>query len=90
MKVILGESATKALLFYVGEPNPETFEAKLHAILGEGASLIILDVKKRMASVPSENKHRRLGLRAWSGWARNVLDGASLVGPRFPLATRVS
>jgi hypothetical protein len=48
LRSILGESGAEAILFYIGEPNPDTFESKLRAILGNGSPLIIQEVKRQM------------------------------------------
>ena len=47
LSTILGESGAKAILFYIGEPVPETFETKLRSILGNGSALIIQELKRR-------------------------------------------
>lgn len=58
MKSILGDSGANAILFYTGEPNPETFEAKLRSILGEGAQLILQEIKRRSNTDPDSRKRR--------------------------------
>jgi hypothetical protein len=44
---VLGDSAAKAILFYIGEPDPKTFETKLRSILGPGAAIVLEDLKRR-------------------------------------------
>lgn len=61
LKTILGDSGAKAILFYVGEPTPETFEAKLRSILGDGAPIIIEELKRRTGAEGSPHKHHWLG-----------------------------
>jgi hypothetical protein len=58
MKNILGESGAKAILFYTGEPNPETFDAKLRSILGEGAQLILEEIKRQSTAEAGSQKRR--------------------------------
>ncbi len=58
MKRILGDSGAKAILFYTGEPNPETFEAKLLSILGEGAQLILQEIKRQSSPEVGSSKRR--------------------------------
>jgi len=56
---IVGDSGASAILFYLGEPDPKTFEAKLAAIMGEGAAkLVMQDLQRRKGEVPSPHKHR--------------------------------
>jgi hypothetical protein len=57
LKSILGDSGAKAILFYTGEPDPETFDAKLRSILGDGAQLILQEVKRQ--STPEAGSHKR-------------------------------
>jgi len=57
MKKILGDSGAKAILFYTGEPDPETFEAKLTSILGEGAQFILQEIKRQ--NVPEADSAER-------------------------------
>jgi hypothetical protein len=47
LKKTIGESGAKAILFYVGTPDPSTFEAKLRSILGEGATIVLRELDKR-------------------------------------------
>jgi len=61
LRTILGDSGAKAILFYVGEPAPDTFETKLRSILGEGAPIIIQEVKRRTEAEGSTHKHHWLG-----------------------------
>jgi len=58
MKSILGDSGAQAILFYIGEPDPETFESKLRSILGEGAQLILSEIKRRTDSEAASPKRR--------------------------------
>ncbi|MDA4116709.1 MAG: hypothetical protein OK442_09190 [Thaumarchaeota archaeon] len=59
---IIGDSGANAILFYVGEPDPKTFESKLAAIVGEGAAkLVIQDIQKRSGEAPSPHKQRWFG-----------------------------
>jgi len=58
MKSILGDSGAKAILFYTGEPNPETFEAKLSSILGDGAQLILQEIKRQNNPQVGSSKRR--------------------------------
>jgi hypothetical protein len=58
MKNILGESGAKAILFYTGVPDPETFEAKLRSILGEGAQLILQEIKRQNNAEEGPHKRR--------------------------------
>lgn len=59
MSDIVGDSGASAILFYLGEPDPKTFEAKLAAIMGEGAAkLVMQDLQRRKGEVPSPHKHR--------------------------------
>ena len=69
---VLGESGSKAILFYVGEPNPETFEAKLKAILGEGAAIIMRELKKQEGGLVLHKHH-------WPGRALPFDFGRGLV-----------
>ncbi len=57
LKTVLGDSGAKAILFYVGEPTPDTFEAKLRSILGNGAPIILREVKRRIDAGSSATKH---------------------------------
>lgn len=58
MKNILGDSGAKAILFYTGEPNPETFDAKLRSIFGEGAQLILQEIKRQSTAEAGSQKRR--------------------------------
>jgi hypothetical protein len=58
MKSILGDSGAKAILFYTGEPDPETFEAKLSSILGDGAQMILQEIKRQDNPPAGSSKHR--------------------------------
>ncbi len=68
-----------AILFYLGEFDPSTFEAKLTSILGPGARIIIDDLNKRTGSTSVAQKHHWLGGHAmsvlqyqmsWWSWVR--------------------
>ena len=61
LSTILGDSGAKAILFYVGELSPDTFEAKLRAILGNGAALILQELKRQTEADGSPPKHHWLG-----------------------------
>jgi hypothetical protein len=61
LRTILGDSGAKAILFYVGEPSPDTFEAKLRSILGNGAPIIIQELKRRTEADGGHPKHHWLG-----------------------------
>jgi hypothetical protein len=66
---IVGDSGASAILFYLGEPDPKTFEAKLAAIMGEGAAkLVMQDLRRRKGEVPSPNKRRWFGGRSTGTW----------------------
>jgi len=58
MKSILGDSGARAILFYTGEPNPETFEAKLSSILGDGAQMILQEIKRQDNPQAGPSKRR--------------------------------
>jgi hypothetical protein len=61
LTTILGESGAKAILFYIGDVSPGTFEAKLHMILGEGAPIIIAEVKRRTETDTDPSKEHWVG-----------------------------
>ena len=61
LRTILGESGAKAILFYVGELSPDTFETKLRSILGDGAPLIMQELKARIEADGTPSKHHWLG-----------------------------
>jgi hypothetical protein len=61
LSAILGDSGAKAILFYIGEPTPETFETKLRSILGNGSALIIQELKRRTQAEVGHPKHRWFG-----------------------------
>ena len=66
---IIGDSGASAILFYLGEPDPKTFEAKLAAIMGEGAArLVIQDLKRRTQEAPAPDKHHWFGGRSADIW----------------------
>jgi hypothetical protein len=66
---IVGDSGASAILFYLGEPDPKTFESKLAAIMGEGAAkLVIQDLQRRSGDVPSPHKQRWFGGRSTGTW----------------------
>jgi hypothetical protein len=66
---IVGDSGASAILFYLGEPDPKTFESKLTAIVGEGAAkLIIQDIQRRGGEAPSPHKQRWFGGRSTGAW----------------------
>jgi len=57
LKTTLGDSGAKAILFYIGEPSPDTFETKLRSILGEGAQMILVELKRSSEKFPGPPKH---------------------------------
>jgi hypothetical protein len=57
LRDILGDSGSAAILFYLGEPDPQTFEAKLTKILGDGAKIIADDLKRRQGLLTPSHKH---------------------------------
>jgi len=61
LRTILGDSGEKAILFYVGELSPDTFEAKLRSILGNGAALILEELKRQTEADGGPPKHHWLG-----------------------------
>lgn len=61
LRTILGDSGAKAILFYIGDPTPDTFEAKLRSILGNGAGLITQELKRQTQAEAGHSKHRWLG-----------------------------
>lgn len=61
LKTILGDSGAKAILFYMGEFEPNTFETKLRSILGNGAPIIIQELKRRTEADPGLHKHHWFG-----------------------------
>jgi hypothetical protein len=65
LKNILGDSGARAILFYVGEPDPHTFETKLRSILGNGAPVVIPELKKRIDVGSASAKHHWLGGNGW-------------------------
>ncbi|HUI00329.1 MAG TPA: hypothetical protein VLX56_01720 [Nitrososphaerales archaeon] len=67
LEAILGESAAKAILYYVGEVDPDTFEAKVRSILGEGAAIVINEVRIETGMEPHK--------RRWLGRGRAFLSG---------------
>jgi hypothetical protein len=64
LRTILGDSGAKAILFYIGDPTPDTFEAKLRSILGNGAGLITQELKRQAQAEAGRSKHRWLGGRS--------------------------
>jgi hypothetical protein len=58
MRSILGDSAARDILFYTGEPNPETFEANLRSILREGARLVLQEIKRQSNTEAGSHKRR--------------------------------
>ena len=82
LETILGESAAKAVLFYVGEVEPATFEGKIRSILGEGAALVLDEVKRETQGEPQRHHWLGRGRSHCSGqrWGRG--DGLS-PGPSF-------
>ena len=64
LRTILGESGAKAILFYIGELSPDTFESKLRSILGNGAPIIIQEVNRQTGDDASHHKHHWLGGRS--------------------------
>jgi hypothetical protein len=75
---ILGESGAKAILFYVGDPSPETFGVKLRSILGDGANLILQELDREEKEHPSQHKRRWLRAVSRSGWS-GAGRGANLI-----------
>jgi hypothetical protein len=66
---IIGDSGASAILFYLGELDPKTFEAKLAAIMGEGAArLVIQDLRRRDEEAPAPHKRRWFGGRSVDIW----------------------
>ena len=63
---VLGESGARAVFFHVGLPNPATFEQDLSSFLGEGASVIIEELRTELQS-PAPAKKRRTSLRVIVG-----------------------
>ena len=61
LKTILGDSGAKAILFYVGEPTPDTFETKLRSILGRRRADNHQELKRRTEAEGSPHKHHWLG-----------------------------
>lgn len=45
---LLGKSAAATVLHYIGEPDPSTFETKLHAFFGKGAVIIMQTIEAKM------------------------------------------
>jgi hypothetical protein len=72
---ILGESGAKAIMFYVGEPNPETFGTKLRTILGEGASIVLLELDRQTKGAAVPRKRRWLRV-----YGRGTSTGMSRAG----------
>lgn len=64
LRTILGDSGAKAILFYVGELSPDTFEAKLRSILGNGAPLILQELKRLTEADGGQTKHHWFGGRS--------------------------
>ena len=58
LRTTLGDSGAKAILFYIGEPSPDTFETKLRSILGEGAQMILLELNRSSEKLPGPPKRR--------------------------------
>ena len=66
---IVGDSGASAILFYLGEPDPKTFETKLAAIMGAGAArLVIQDLQRRKEEAPAPHKHGWFGGRSTGTW----------------------
>jgi hypothetical protein len=63
LRTILGDSGGKAILFYIGEPNPDTFETKLRSIMGDGAQMILVELKRSSGKAPGPPKRRWFGGR---------------------------
>jgi hypothetical protein len=63
LRTILGDSGAKAILFYIGDPDPGTFEAKLRKILGNGAPIILQEIQRRIGGETVVHKHHWLGGR---------------------------
>ncbi len=64
LRTILGDSGAKAILFYLGEFDPQTFEGKIRSILGDGATIIILELRRRLDAQGIPHKHHWLGRNA--------------------------
>jgi hypothetical protein len=64
LKKILGESGAKAILYYTGEPRPDTFDAKLRSILGNGATIVLVEIKRQSEADGSSPKRHWLGGRS--------------------------
>lgn len=64
LKNILGDSGATAILFYIGETTPDTFETKLRSILGNGAPIVLQEVKRLTGAEGSQTKHHWLGGRS--------------------------
>ena len=47
LRELLGDSATNALISYIGTPEPETFLRKIYPILGSGAKICAEAAKRR-------------------------------------------
>jgi hypothetical protein len=60
---ILGDSGAKAILFYIGELTPETFETKLRSILGNGAPIILTELNRQVQDDAGPPKHHWLSGR---------------------------
>jgi hypothetical protein len=60
---ILGDSGAKAILFYIGELTPETFETKLRSILGNGAPIILTELTRQVQDDASPPTHHWLSGR---------------------------
>lgn len=70
LRRILGDSGAKALLFYLGDFGPENFEEKLHTILGDGAALVMNDLKgKGKGEGETEERHHWFG-----GFRKSVVE----------------
>jgi hypothetical protein len=61
LRTILGDSGAKAILFYLGEFDPQTFESKIRSILGNGATIVIQELKRRLDAEGIPHKHHWLG-----------------------------
>lgn len=60
LKELLGDSATDALLSYIGTPEPETFLHKLYPILGSGAKICADAAKRRAAEMARKHPGKDL------------------------------
>jgi hypothetical protein len=57
--VILGKTATAAVLFYTGEPSPRDFDTKLRAVFGPGAETLIKELPKKPVETAAEAEPKK-------------------------------